>query len=610
MNDTNPIKKIDLDKVDWKSSRDFFQSLEDELRSLDDKEEKYDFTWVGKRKAIIEAGSPINKTLRPDVKSSKNWDTTENLFIEGDNLDALKLLQESYLGKVKMIYIDPPYNTGKDFVYHDNFKADAEEYDEATEYKDEEGNIQYKKNEKSNGRYHSDWLSMMYPRLKLARNLLSERGVIFISIDDNEQANLRKLCDEIFGEENFVGKIVVAKGTTTGQDANDIGSSVDYMFVYSKDKSSYIPNGLPLDEKDIARFNLEDDKGKYSILQFRKTGTNDRREDRPNLYYPLTAPDGRTVLPIGPGGYESNWRTNKKQFDKWVQEGIIEWKKNEQGEYKPYVKYYLEGRTKQVSNLWNDIEGNKKASITVKELVGKNIFTNPKPVGLIKKALGISTSDSDIVLDFFSGSGTTAHAVMQLNAEDGGNRKWIMVQLPEETPEGSEARKAGYENIPEIARERIRRAGDKIAKEHPGAKVDYGFRSLTISDTNYKDVYKATNKVTQENLLSDVENIKEDRTDLDLLYGVLTSLALELNRPILTKDVSDSTVYLYDYLNEVSGLIACFSEKISEETIKYIASLKPLIAVFKDSSFADSQAKVNLAEHFRIISPDTKVRVI
>jgi len=610
MNDKNQIEKIDLDKVDWKSSREFFQSLEDELRSLDDKEEKYDFTWVGKRKAIIEAGTPINKTLRPDVKSSKNWDTTENLFIEGDNLDALKLLQESYLGKVKMIYIDPPYNTGKDFVYHDNFKVDTEEYDEATEYKDEEGNIQYKKNEKSNGRYHSDWLSMMYPRLKLARNLLTEDGVIFISIDDNEQANLNKLCDEIFGEDNFVGKITVAKGTTTGQDANDIGSSVDYMFVYTHNKASYIPNGLPLDEKDVARFNQEDSKGKYSILQFRKTGTNDRREDRPNLYYPLIAPDGSTVLPIGPGGYESNWRTNKRQFDKWDQNGIIEWKKSEQGEFKPYVKYYLEGRTKQVSNLWNDIEGNKKASITVKELVGKNIFTNPKPVGLIKKALTITTSKNDLILDFFSGSATTAHAVMQLNAEDGGNRKWIMVQLPEETPEGSEARKAGYKNIPEIARERIRRAGDKIAKEHPDAKVDYGFRSLTIADTNYKDVYKPTNKVTQQNLLSDVNNIKEDRTDLDLLYGVLTSLALELNRPIQTKDISGSTVYLYDYLNEVSGLIACFSEKISEDTIKYIASLKPLIAVFKDSSFADSQAKVNLAEHFRIISPDTKVRVI
>lgn len=610
MNDASSVKKIDLNKTDWRGSREFFESLADELRSLDDKEEKYDFTWVGKRKAIIEAGAPINKTLRPDVKISKNWDSTENLFIEGDNLDALKLLQESYLGKVKMIYIDPPYNTGKDFVYHDNFKADVVQYDEATEYKDEEGNIQFKKNEKSNGRYHSDWLSMMYPRLKLARNLLSDDGVIFISIDDNEQANLKKLCDEIFGEDNFVGKIVVAKGTTTGQDANDIGSSVDYMFVYSRDKTLYIPNGLPLDEKDIARFSLEDNKGKYSILQFRKTGTNDRREDRPNLYYPLTAPDGSVVYPIGPGGYDSCWRTNKKQFDKWVQEEVIEWKKNEQGEFKPYVKYYLEGRTKQVSNLWNDIEGNKKASITVKELVGKNIFTNPKPVGLIKKALLVASSDDDIVLDFFSGSGTTAHSVMELNAEDGGSRKWILVQLPEETPEDSEARKAGFKTIPEIARERIRRAGDKIAKEHPDAKVDYGFRSLKIADTNYKEVYKPVSEISQESLLDTVDNIKEDRGDLDLLYGVLTQLALELNRPIETREIAGSTVYLYDYLGEVSGLVACFSDSVSDDAIKHIAGLKPLTAVFRDSSFADSQAKVNLAEHFRVISPDTKVRVI
>jgi len=607
--DTN-IQKIDLGKVDWRGSREFFESLGEALDKLDDKDEAYDFTWVGKRKSIIEAGAPINKTFRPNVEASKNWDTTENLFIEGDNLDALKLLQESYLGKVKMIYIDPPYNTGKDFVYHDNFKANVEEYDEATEYKDESGNIQFKKNERSNGRYHSDWLSMMYPRLKLARNLLTDDGVIFISIDDNEQANLKKLCDEIYGEDNFVGKIVVAKGTTTGQDANDIGSSVDYMFVYSRDKTTYIPNGLPLDEKDIARFNLEDKKGKYSVLQFRKTGTNDRREDRPNLYYSLEAPDGSTIYPIGPGGYESCWRTNKKQYDIWVNDGMIEWKKDQEGTYKPYVKYYLEGRTKQVSNLWDDIEGNKKASITIKELVGKNVFTNPKPVGLIKKCLVITTGEDDLVLDFFSGSGTTAHAVTQLNAEDGGNRKWIMVQLPEVTDEASEAYKAGYKTIPEISRERIRRAGDKIAKENSDANVDYGFRALTITDTNYKDVYKSASETTQQALLDTVDNVKEDRSELDLLYGVLTATALELNRPLKTKDITGSTVYLYDYLNEISGLIACFSASISEETIKEIAKLKPLTAVFRDSSFPDSQAKVNLSEHFRIISPDTKIKVI
>lgn len=608
-NDTG-IEKIDLDKVDWRGSRDFFESLGEALDKLDDKDESYDFTWVGKRKSIIEAGAPINKTFRPDVENSKNWDTTENLFIEGDNLDALKLLQESYLGKVKMIYIDPPYNTGKDFVYHDNFKASVENYDDDTEYRDESGNIQFRKNEKTNGRYHSDWLSMMYPRLKLARNLLTNDGVIFISIDDNEQANLKKLCDEIFGEDNFIGKIVVVKGTTTGQDANDIGSSVDYMFAYSRDKTMYVPNGLPLDAKDVARFSLEDEKGKYSMLQFRKTGTNDRREDRPNLYYALEAPDGSTIYPIGPGGYESCWRTNKKQFDVWVKDGMIEWKKDSVGTYKPYVKYYLEGRTKQVSNLWDDIEGNKKASITIKELVGKNAFTNPKPVGLIKKCLVITTGENDLVLDFFSGSATTAHSAMQLNAEDGGKRKWIMVQLPEETDEKSEAYKAGYKTIPEISRERIRRAGEKIAAENPKAEVDYGFRALTIADTNYKEVYKPAGELQQSALLDVVDNIKEDRSELDLLFGVLTASALELNRPLETRDISGATVYLYDYFAEVSGLIACFAENISEDAIKQIAMLKPLTAVFRDSTFPDSQAKVNLAEHFRIISPETKVKVI
>lgn len=610
MSDDHGIQKIDLDKVDWRGSREFFESLGEALDKLDDKDESFDFTWVGKRKSIIEAGSPINKTFRPDVDGSKSWDTTENLFIEGDNLDALKLLQESYLGKVKMIYIDPPYNTGKDFVYHDNFKASVGKYEEDTEYKDDEGNIQFKKNEKTNGRYHSDWLSMMYPRLKLARNMLSEEGVIFISIDDSEQANLRKLSDEIFGEDNFVGKIVVAKGTTTGQDANDIGSSVDYMFVYARNKPSYIPNGLPLDAKDIARFNLQDNKGKYSMLQFRKTGTNDRREDRPNLYYGLKAPDGSTVYPIGPGGYESCWRTNQKQFDTWIKDGMIEWKKDQAGTYKPYVKYYLEGRTKQVSNLWDDVEGNKKASITVKELIGKNIFTNPKPVGLVKKCLIISTASDDLVLDFFSGSATTAHAVMQLNAEDGGNRKWIMVQLPEEVDEKSEAFKAGYKTIPEISRERIRRAGDKIAKEHPDAKVDYGFRSLVIDDTNYKEVYKSAGQYEQSELLDAIDNMKEDRGDLDLLYGVLTQSALELNRPTETVELAGATTYKYDYFGEVSGLIACFAENVPEETIKDIAKLKPLTAVFRESSFENSQAKVNLAEHFRILSPETKVKVI
>jgi len=605
MNDNNQIVKLDLNKTDWRSSRDFFQSLEDELRSLDDKDEKYDFTWVGKRKAIIEAGAPINKTLKPDKKSSKNWDTTENLFIEGDNLDALKLLQESYLGKVKMIYIDPPYNTGKDFVYHDNFKANLEEYDEATEYKDEEGNIQFRKNEKSNGRYHSDWLSMMYPRLKLARNLLTIDGLIFVSISDDEHANLKKIFDEIFGEDNFIGNIIW-NSTKSVTNTALISVSHTHNLVYSRDINYFIKNRnkFRLSDSEEGFSNPDNDpRGPWKADPFQVGGW------RPNQQYTIVNPNTGIQYKPNPG---SSWKNEENRFKELLSDKRIVF--GSTGNAGPQRKRFLIEaleRGKVTKTLWDDIETTTNATQKLKELFeGKIVFDNPKPISLIDRMLQLGASNDSIVLDFFSGSCTTAHAVMQLNAEDGGKRKWIMVQLPEETPEDSEARKAGYKNIPEIARERIRRAGDKIAKEHPDAKVDYGFRSLVIADTNYKEVYKPVSEVTQESLLDTVDNIKEDRTELDLLFGVLTQLALELNRPVETRDMAGSTVYLYDYLGEISGLVACFSDKVSEEAIRHIASLKPLTAVFRDSSFEDSQAKVNLAEHFRVISPDTKVRVI
>ncbi len=628
MNDSSQIKKIDLNKVNWQSSRDFFESLADDLRNLDDKDEKYDFTWVGKRKAIIEAGAPINKTLRPDEKSSKNWDTTENLFIEGDNLDALKLLQESYLGKVKMIYIDPPYNTGKDFVYHDNFKANIEEYDEATEYKDEKGNIQFKKNEKSNGRYHSDWLSMMYPRLKLARNLLSEDGVIFISIGVDESENLTKLSDEIYGEDNRIGIVPVIMNLKGNQDAYGFAETHDYVLVYARDKVSCDFGRLNVSDEEFDDW-LEDEHGIYKVADnLRATGVNAPRSKRPNLWYPIfltkndelyvTAdnnpnnPNDEIVWPVNPEKQELSWYWGKPTFNENKHNLIIKRTSNGTQFYrKQRPQLGDEGPTKKPKSvLFKPDYSSSTATTKLKELMNGKLFDSPKPVPYIKDLLSMGSLKNSIIVDFFSGSGTTAHAVMQLNAEDGGSRKWIMVQLPEETPEDSEARKAGYATIPDIARERIRRAGDKISKEYPDAKVDYGFRSLVIADTNYKEVYKPVSEVTQESLLETVDNIKEDRTELDLLYGVLTQLALELNRPLKTQDISGATVYLYDYFGEVSGLIACFASKVSEEAIKQIASLKPLTAVFRDSSFEDSQAKVNLAEHFRVISPDTKVRVI
>jgi len=605
--DKNQIKKIDLDKVDWRGSREFFESLGEALDKLDDKDESYDFTWVGKRKAVIEAGAPINKTFRPDVENSKNWDTTENLFIEGDNLDALKLLQESYLGKVKMIYIDPPYNTGKDFVYHDNFKATVENYDEDTEYKDDKGNIQFKKNEKANGRYHSDWLSMMYPRLKLARNLLADDGVIFISIDDNEQTNLKKLCDEIFGEENFITQFIWEKRVTR-ENRRNISIRHDYILAYARSGElieSVIKN-TPMDEAALARYSNPDSdtRGVWTSAP----ATAQAGHATKSQFYSFDTPGGRTVSP--PTG--RCWLYTKQRMYEEISKNNIWFGKDGNGV--PRIKKFLvdeQGLTPETIWWARDAGTNDSAKRALIKLFGDvAVFDTPKPVQLIKIMLRIGSDKTSTILDFFSGTGTLAEAVLEINAEDGGSRTHIQVQLPEETDEKGEAYKSGYKTIPEISRERIRRAGDKIAKEHPEAKVDYGFRALKITDTNYKEVYKSAGEYQQSTLLDIVDNIKDDRSELDLLYGVLTQSAFELNRSLETRDVAGANIYLYDYFSEISGLVACFASNVPEDTVKAIAKLKPLTAVFRDSSFADSQAKVNLAEHFRILSPETKVKVI
>jgi adenine-specific DNA-methyltransferase len=613
--DKNQIEKIDLDKVDWRGSREFFESLGEALDKLDDKDESYDFTWVGKRKAIIEAGSPINKTLRPDVENSKNWDTTENLFIEGDNLDALKLLQESYLGKVKMIYIDPPYNTGKDFVYHDNFKTESTEWDENTEYKDESGNIQFKKNEKTNGRYHSDWLSMMYPRLKLARNLLADDGVIFISIGDDEQANLRKICDEIFGEDNFIGMPIRKKNKLVMKGDKTFKNVVEPILIYSRNKQNVEFSFTKSEEVDSdfslmsAGYGVKQTTFSMNQLQFRieagiiSAGIYGNLE----LINDITVNNHRNTNSVAIKG-EFKWSEDKIQ-EKLANNAYILIKNASSMS----MRIHFVGKNAKPLDYIDDKYGrvtNEAGFQDLKSLDLEEYFDYPKPVDLVRFFANIVDTDDCIVLDFFSGSSTTAHAIMQLNSEDNGNRKWIMVQLPETTDENSEAFKAGYKTIPEISRERIRRAGDKIASENPGAKVDYGFRALKIADTNYKEVYKSAGEYEQSTLLEVVDNIKDDRTELDLLYGILTQSAFELNRPLETRDVAGVNVYLYDYFSEISGLVACFAGSVPEDTIKAIAKLKPLTAVFRDSSFTDSQAKVNLAEHFRILSPDTKVKVI
>ncbi len=582
------------------------------LRSLlgeyveDGEPEKYDFTWVGKRAAQREAAAPCRKTLRPCPEESVDWDNTQNLYIEGDNLEVLKLLQNSYMGKVKMIYIDPPYNTGNDFVYHDDFAQSADEYDEHN--LDDEGN-RYRKNTDSNGRFHSDWCSMIYARLIIARSLLKEDGVIFISIDDNELNNLKKICDEIFGEANFVGNICRATGTTTGQDANKIGSSLDYCLVYAKSVWFNIL-GIELDDKDQKRFKDIDEKGRYSMLQLRKTGNADTREDRPSMFFPLKAPDGTDVYPFGPTNYLSRWRMGKESVEKLIQDGMIVWKRDssveqvvvdniQKSQWTPYVKYYLEGRTKQFSNLLQDIEGNKKASLTIKELFGeKGIFDNPKPIEFLTTLISVaSNNDEDIILDFFSGSATTAHSIFKYNSMKQSCKKFILIQLPEECEEDTIAYKAGYKNICEIGKERIRRAGKKIKADSPltTQDLDIGFRVLKCDESNYKPVAFAPKDYTQESLDMFLDNIKEERTGLDLLFDCMMRWGLELSLPYATQKVDSCTIYNVDDGN----LVACFDGVVTSAVIDAIAETHPLRVVFRDSSFTEAAQKMNLFELFK-----------
>ena len=599
-----------------------FEKLQAELSNdiIAEGAERYQFTWPDKRAAVRLANAPTTMTLRPCREESVDFDNTENLYIEGDNLDVLKVLRETYLGKVKMIYIDPPYNTGNDFVYNDDFAQGKGEFEETSGLFDEEGNQTVdpmQRNTESNGRFHTDWLNMIYPRLKVARDLLTDDGVIFISIDDNELHNLIKVCDEIFGELNFVGCISRATGTTTGQDANKIGSSLDYCLAYSK-TNLFTLNGVAMEEKDLKRFNEVDENGRYSVLQLRKTGNADTREERPNMFYPVIAPDGTEVYPFGPTDYLSRWRVAKSTYDELLRDNLIVWKKNQndknvcidgfiKSQWTPYVKYYLEGRTKQVSNLLQDIEGNKKASIILKELFGsKGLFDNPKPVEFLSLLSTVGANSDSLILDFFSGSATTAHAVMKLNAEDGGNRKFIMVQLPEKTEDKSEAYKAGYKNICEIGKERIRRAGKKV-KEEAGLSaknLDTGFRVLKLDSSNMEDVYYTPEEFNMGSLFA--ENLKADRSNEDLLFQVMLDLGIELSAKIDSKLIAGKSVHFVDD----NYLVACFDRDVNESTITEIAKLQPIYFVMRDASAANDNVIDNFEQIFRHYSPDTNCRII
>lgn len=566
--------------------------------SVIDGDEAYEFTWVGKKASIVEANRPIRKTLRPCKEDSVNWDTTENLYIEGDNLEVLKLLQESYLGKVKMIYIDPPYNTGNDFIYNDDFKMSSEEYaDEAGEL-DEDGNRMFK-NTDSNGRFHSDWCSMIYSRLMLARNLLSKDGVIFISIDEHEDSNLKKICDEIYGRANYIGDIVWESTTqpiNAGSAQFGLQKKTEPIIVYAKQKENI--KGFVLKETDNGL--KYPHVGKYGPCRFEIIEKSDAGSySRPSMKFQILGqyPREGKRWQIG----EETARQLEREGKVEIVDGIV--KKavypEDEKDKKQYVPFWSFFDAKQYGTAQT---GKDELNKVMETAMG---FDTVKPIALIKSII-FHMGENNIILDFFSGSATTAHAVMQLNAEDGGHRKFIMVQLPEETDEKSEAFKAGYKNICEIGKERIRRAAKKIHQDNPDATFDDGFRVLKLDDTNMKDVYYAAGDYTQD-LVSMLEsNVKPDRTDLDLLFGCLLDWGLPLSLPYTSETIDGCMVHTYND----GDLIACFDENVPESVIKTIAKRQPLRAVFRDSSFASSPEKINVGEIFKSLAPDTRVKVI
>ena len=612
-------KVIDFDKLRQMLSGDVLEG-----------DEAYEFTWVGKKAAMVEANKPTRQTLRPCPEESKNWDTTENLYIQGDNLQVLKLLQESYLGKVKMIYIDPPYNTGHDFIYNDHFEMDRDEYEQQTSMFDEDGNRNFTENTDANPRFHSDWCSMMYSRLMLARNLLTEDGVVFISIDDNEVDNLKKICSEIFGTINFVATFPWRKRTAKSD--VPFGVSQDYEWIICFAKSGNFSASAKGKERKY--YETPDFPGRpWRVHDLTKQTT---ASERPNSYFTITDPKNGEQYPANPN---RTWAITEETFKSYYAADRIVFP----GDYdflniqKPVLRYWKDddvakagenfGRVPVSTKLAEDIGMSQDGTKEITELFNGRIFSFPKPSSLIKFLASIHTKMDDIVLDFFSGSATTAHAVMQLNAEDGGHRKFIMVQLPEACDEKSEAYKAGYKTICDIGKERIRRAGAKIeaelaAKSAPAdsnqlsltdaqqptetPKLDTGFRVFKLDDSNMRDVYFAPDDYTQDMLSMMESNIKPDRTALDLLFGCLLEWGLPLSMPYRSETIDGCTVHTYND----GDLIACFDAQIPATVVEAIARRKPLRAVFRDAGFTTSPEKINLTEIFKLLAPDTRVKVI
>lgn len=603
---------------------------------VDGNEERYQFTWPDKKKSILLANAPINKTLCPVrddettptgadsegkpycSSGSMNFDNTENLYIEGDNLEVLKLLQETYLGKIKMIYIDPPYNTGNDFVYEDDFAQSTDEYLANSGQFDEDGN-RLVKNLDSNGRFHTDWLNMIYPRLKLAKDLLSDDGVIFISIDDNEVENLIKLCNEVFAENNFVSTLVWQK-KTGASDAKGIATITENIVIYAKNQEFFNSTFTKNSESyDINRYKYQDEfyeeRGPYYIDNLDRGGLS----YSDSLNYGIICPDGTVTYPNGRKEYVNDgwiWKWSKQKIE-WARKNkFIEFRKTDKKDsgwsvcYKNYLKVDNEGkpieRAAPHKNLITDVLNANAASIMKTLFNTNNYFNYSKPVELIGKLIGFVKLENEYILDFFSGSATTAHAVMQLNAEDGGHRKFIMVQLPEVTDEKSEAYKAGYKNICEIGKERIRRAAKKIVEENPETKFDGGFRVLKCDSSNMKDVYYNPAEYEQSLFTSLEDNIKEDRTPEDLLFQVMLDLGVLLSSKIEETTIAGKRVFNV----EDNYLIACFDKNIDEEVITAIAKQKPYYFVMRDSSMANDSVATNFEQIFATYSPDTVRKVL
>ncbi|MDD2541763.1 MAG: site-specific DNA-methyltransferase [Desulfuromonadaceae bacterium] len=593
-----------------------FDLLRQELSAslVEGPRERYTLNWPGKNEAILTANAPIAKTLRPCKEESVDFENTRNIYIEGDNLDALKLLQETYLNKIKMIYIDPPYNTGNDFIYEDDFAEDVGSYFERSKQFDIEGN-RLIANTEANGRFHSDWLSMVFSRLKLARNLLSEDGVIFISINDIEITNLRKACDEIFGEGNLIADLIWQnKEGGGGSDSSYFRIKHEHIVVYAKQIECVDVIGTPVTnmERYTSSDEYKSERGPYYLQKLNKASIQYSQ----SLDYAITDPDGNDVFPAQ-GTKRACWRWSKPKVEWGIANGFIEFKKDRDNHWQVYTKQYLYAdnngnritRLNPPSGVIDDYS-TTNASKKMEALLGASIFNYSKPVELIQYLMNrvISSEKGGIVLDFFSGSATTAHAVMQQNSDDNGNRNFIMVQLPEACEEKSEACKAGYKTIAEIGKERIRRAGKKIKEANPltTKNLDIGFRVFKIDNSNMKDVYYTPDELKQDNLELFKDHIKPDRSPEDLLFQVFIDWGLDLTLPIAKETIDGKAVYFVDS----NALIACFDSGITEELVKKLAAHKPLRVVFRDDAFGSDSVKINVEQIFKLLSPVTEVKSI